>query len=675
MSLLALLSSALVAASASLTAPAGPSSLIQWQRTLEDAEALSKASGKPMLVCVNMDGEPACETFARRKYKDPAFAELIAGYVPVIASPVRHNPKDHDGSGRRIPCPRFGEVTCSEHIDIEGPVYDRFFSGKRFAPRHVGVSVEGDVLFDRFLDSDLRRVDEALGGHGVTGGLPGPAEADGTRVARARLALEEEYLAADPAGRRALLERKDSGSQPGILRLGLYENDIELRMAAAAALARWDGGTDVDLTLRALSLEGDAKRREQLLAGIAESASRDPRVAKQIKVSGALGAAPMEKLERWHEVFSAASDDSGLIGEKWELEAQLETLLNLEGVDGENGPRLLRMAQCYLDLARWRMADGQGPGYLLSDAENAAQRAQELGVDGASIVAVQSQIAWFQFRQEEAGDLALSALTGLDGEGQSRTAFELLSVLAAARTRSIQTRRADWPQHWVTEALAAYRVVEQHPRSTAAQWVAHVDLLNDLMLSGERDQVLERGLARFPAEPELHGRLRSAILERRGAAELELAYLERRGASSDPAGHDWFTGYATLVLAEDHRRAKRWDESQAAYERAKDYFASSAAVNVEYEVSCMHFKAMALAGQAQAALMDRQMETAVMRIFEAIRLRPESVDALDGLQRTPLDVLTAVLRAVRAPGDGHRDLLARLTRLERSAPEVWQRAN
>ncbi|MFT5050726.1 MAG: hypothetical protein ACI8QZ_002129 [Chlamydiales bacterium] len=670
-----LLGAALVAASAQAIARTGPGPLIQWQRTLEDAEALSKATGKPMLVCVNMDDESACEVFARQKYKDVAFADLMAGFVPVIASPVRHNPLDHDQAGRRIPCPRFGEVTCQEHMAIEAPVYQRFFGGQRYAPRHVGVSVEGEVLFDRYLDSDLTRVDDALREHGIAGSLPAGNEAEGQRVARVRATLEAEYVAADRDGRRVLLEDSQSASQPGVLRLGMYETDTELRALATSALAGSTSGTDVDLTLRALSFEGDPARRAQLMSRIAGRAERDPRVAKQVKVSDALSAAPLVDVERWRLIFHNGDADGGLIGESWDLEAQLETLLEVQQVDGEDGPRLLRIAQCYLDLARWRMAEGQGPGYFLTDADAAAQRAQELGVDEIQAAAVQSQVAWFQFRQEEAGDLALSALTGLSDKGQARTAFELLSVLAAARTRSIQAQATDWPEHWVSEALAAYRVVEQHPHSTAAQWVAHVDLLNDLMLSAERDQVLERGLERFPAEPELHGRLRSAILERRGAGELEVAYMERRDGTSDPAGHDWFTGYATLVLAEDHRRVKRWDEAQAAYERAKEHFARSAAGNADYEASCMHFRSMALAGQAQAALMDRQMETAVMRIFEAVRLRPDSVDVQDGLQRTPLEVLTAVLRAVRAPGVGHRDLLARLTSLERSAPQVWQRVN
>ena len=41
-------------------------------RSLEDGLALSQAGGKPLLVCVNNDGEPASEALARGRYRDPA---------------------------------------------------------------------------------------------------------------------------------------------------------------------------------------------------------------------------------------------------------------------------------------------------------------------------------------------------------------------------------------------------------------------------------------------------------------------------------------------------------------------------------------------------------------------------------------------------------------------------
>ncbi|MEE8148118.1 MAG: hypothetical protein V3T24_10975, partial [Longimicrobiales bacterium] len=38
--------------------------LIKWERTWNDALAVSKETGKPILVCINMDGEIASEHYA-----------------------------------------------------------------------------------------------------------------------------------------------------------------------------------------------------------------------------------------------------------------------------------------------------------------------------------------------------------------------------------------------------------------------------------------------------------------------------------------------------------------------------------------------------------------------------------------------------------------------------------
>src|SRR5882724_6064360 len=99
--------------------------LVQWQRSFDDAVAVARATGKPILACVNMDGEPASEHYAGVRYRQPDIARLYEPYVCVIASVYRHNPRDYDDEGHRIPCPRFGGVTCGEHIAIESLLYDK----------------------------------------------------------------------------------------------------------------------------------------------------------------------------------------------------------------------------------------------------------------------------------------------------------------------------------------------------------------------------------------------------------------------------------------------------------------------------------------------------------------------------------------------------------------------
>ena len=85
--------------------------LITWQRTWEDAQQVAKETGKPILICVNMDGEIASEHYAGVRYRQAEIAALYAPYVTVMASVYRHTPRDHDEEGGRIQCPRFGGVT------------------------------------------------------------------------------------------------------------------------------------------------------------------------------------------------------------------------------------------------------------------------------------------------------------------------------------------------------------------------------------------------------------------------------------------------------------------------------------------------------------------------------------------------------------------------------------
>src|SRR5262245_6282613 len=55
--------------------------LVTWQRTFADAVQVAKATEKPILVCVNMDGEPASEHFAGIRYRQEDTARLLDPYV------------------------------------------------------------------------------------------------------------------------------------------------------------------------------------------------------------------------------------------------------------------------------------------------------------------------------------------------------------------------------------------------------------------------------------------------------------------------------------------------------------------------------------------------------------------------------------------------------------------
>jgi hypothetical protein len=78
---------------------------VHWQRSLEDALSLQRETGRPILVALNMDGESASDRIVHENYRDPAFVTASRACICVVGSLFRHNPRDHDDEGRRIPSP------------------------------------------------------------------------------------------------------------------------------------------------------------------------------------------------------------------------------------------------------------------------------------------------------------------------------------------------------------------------------------------------------------------------------------------------------------------------------------------------------------------------------------------------------------------------------------------
>ena len=142
-------------------APEDPRQIL-WLPDLAQAQALAQATGRPLFLAVNMDGESASERIVREMYRDPEFVALTRRAVCLVSSVFRHTPRDFDDQGRRIPCPRLGRVTCGEHMALEPVLYDKYLGGQRIAPRHAFVTPEGEVRFDLFLLFDLNRITEAL---------------------------------------------------------------------------------------------------------------------------------------------------------------------------------------------------------------------------------------------------------------------------------------------------------------------------------------------------------------------------------------------------------------------------------------------------------------------------------------------------------------------------------
>jgi tetratricopeptide (TPR) repeat protein len=188
---------------------------VQWQRSLADATALAEATGRPLLLALNMDGESASDRIWRELYRDREFVALTRRCVCVGASVFRHQPVDHDAEGRRVECPRFPGMTCGEHMACEPELFAKHFKdGDRVAPRHALVQPDGSVAFDLSLCFDLDDVTRALA-KATEGVTPWTAPAATTwdalaarRDAAGRRAFEREF--ADATERRSLGEALES---------------------------------------------------------------------------------------------------------------------------------------------------------------------------------------------------------------------------------------------------------------------------------------------------------------------------------------------------------------------------------------------------------------------------------------------------------------------------------
>ncbi|MHC5070125.1 MAG: hypothetical protein ACYTGO_06515, partial [Planctomycetota bacterium] len=265
--------------------------LITWQRTFKDALKVSQETGKPILICVNMDGEIASEHYAGVRYRMPEVAKLYEPYVCVIASVYRHNPRDYDENGNRIPCPRFGGVTCGEHIWIEPGLFEKYFEGQRVAPRHIMVELDGKETYDVFYTWDTDSVFNAVRKgiaerrKDLTKQIRERAERTIiervlSRDSRDRTSVETAYREGDRATRRKLLEAavaNGKAEQIDLLRLAIFGLDVELNKLARRALAQSNSERAIALINEALRVPMDIAERDALIAALQRLGRSFPR--------------------------------------------------------------------------------------------------------------------------------------------------------------------------------------------------------------------------------------------------------------------------------------------------------------------------------------------------------------------------------------------------------------
>jgi len=106
---------------------------VLWEEDYLEAFEKAAETKRPVLICINMDGEWANDTLAREVYTSPAFVELSQSFVCLAASIFEH-PSEADPKQ----CARFAGITCGQHKLIEMQTRHRFIKGQEvISPQHI----------------------------------------------------------------------------------------------------------------------------------------------------------------------------------------------------------------------------------------------------------------------------------------------------------------------------------------------------------------------------------------------------------------------------------------------------------------------------------------------------------------------------------------------------------
>lgn len=655
--------------------------LITWQRTMEDAEAVSRSTGRPILVSVNMDGEIASEHYAGIRYRQAEIAALYEPYVNVIASVYRHTPRDFDDEGRRILCPRFGSVTCGEHIAIEPGLYGDYFEGQRVAPRHVGIELDGQEMYDVFYAWDTDSVFETIR-KGIEDRAPLPervpmelslVERVASPDGRDRTAVEEAYQVGDRELKRRLLEaalERGEDVPLGLLRLALFGYDVELSQLAARALAQSSSPAAIDLIVEALRVPMESSMRDGLIAALERIGTASVRARSLAGVQrGLLVESGAVDAEAWTKVLRAGYAPAPIPPKQKSGRSLLQREARIEA-SPKSGQEHLEYAVSLLALALGpdqlsaaeflRGSNEERTTLLFEDAYQAALTAQELGTNGWRVhAALGLSVAHLKRNEEAMGHLATAVAELPPGE-ESWMALSLLTRFAQARRTGIEAavaQSAPWPPEWLADVRAAQAVLFEHPTAGEPALLTHYDFLLRLGADKEAEEVLQHGLERFPASSEIHRRLRQRILTKRGLIGLEAGYanlLKRNGEAPDLL---WYSGYASLVAAEFQRRRSDSQGALDAYKRGLDYFGRSNKLRGYEDASALHYVAMAHAGQARLALEAENYELASEELLRSFGVAPFSAASLDGLGLSAVATAKSLIARLREAGQEEQALV------------------
>ena len=673
--------------------------LIEWQRTWDDAIAVAKETGKAILVCVNMDGEIASEHYAGVRYRQPETAELYEPYVCVIASVYRHNPRDYDDDGQRIECPRFGGVTCDEHIWIEPVLFGKYFEDTRVAPRHIMVELDQSEVYDVYYAWDTASVFQTLE-DGITQREYQPPELNrgdrsiadkvGSRDARDRAEVEAAYAGGDASMKRALIEAAVAlGEQAPVdlLRLAIYGYDLELSELARKALAQSNEAGAVPLISEALRVPLAEAERDGLVGALERIGQGDDKARRLAGVHRGLGRrSDTVDVEGW--AAALAELDAADLAVDWDtLQSRLDYSDQQARVEPDDAGAKLDSAEAYLayavdpNTAESLAGDRRnGPKYaqlLFEDARRAALEAEALGAAGWRLDSTLALAAHYLGDRDEAQRRAEAAVQTLPAGEKSWNAVATLALFAGARQQAITERikaKEDWPPEWLTDVHAAYSVIARHPLCSETQVTEHYDFLHSLEAYGQAERVLDDGLARFPDSWELHARLRLRVLREQGVAGLEQVYAAMLARPDAHPYLEWFAGYASIVTAEFHRRRGMDQEAVGAYQRAVAHYQQGVVISPETRDTADTYIALAEAGLARLAMTGGDLEDALRQLLASFERQPKSAATRDGLNLSAVDTANSLLQRLTAAGSAElaAELQAGLDRLREIDPQLLE---
>ncbi|MCA8952609.1 MAG: hypothetical protein KDE27_24060 [Planctomycetes bacterium] len=624
---------------------------IDWQRTLADALAVQQATGKPLLIAVNMDGEVFNDRFRTNTYRDPAFIESTRGWVCVVASPDRHTERDQDSLGNRIECPAFPGCTCGEHIAIEPLLFAKYFGGNRNAPRHVGVGKDGAILFDRFLDRSMQTAIDAIAEHrGDPAVHPAPtalAELAARRDAASRRALEVRYRGSHEA---AILDAAVAANNApfGLVRLALHSDDgDEFRRGVQALIATATPDALLDLEF---ALARAPELRESIVTEIGRLAQEDEWAARlHAHLTGSAPPFGGPWQNSWREPDY----------EIWQLapiEGELDACERALKSDDDAATRL-RFAIAQLAFAKHLIATGgKNAEFWLEDARGSARRVTaqdgEHAAEAAAVLAVASFLRGDFEAARTAADEAITAAANAR-EPSAWLATRFFETLAELDTRAAYERAQD-PKAVLQPEIA--RTAAALQMLAASRWTEEAPLLTGIGLleyAGRRAEaraLLDGAVRRFPASASVHERWRARALADLGTEAMRRAAGELADAAADHATGEWFAGYAAIVAAEQHVRDDRQELATAAYGECVDRFARSVEANAGFADSANHFAVLALAGRAKLEFENGDRAVAVDDLLRAHGLRAASLTSADGLGRTPESIAQAIKAALATTG-------------------------